>query len=183
MVVLGGLAFSYERGNPVGRPLRHASNTGNVYRGTSLTRKRTPLGPYRRPMPRILGGLGGVGVFLWARHPCTASISDHKKHYFFQQTYPQPFPADNSRICIFFVCWTVCLFAVQQTIHLFAFFLFAGILERVPSRECKRGLFACGVVNICIRIGCSNPASGLTWGGMAPDAMKVTTQRLHVGFK
>ena len=27
-----------------------------VYRGTSLTRKRTPLGPYRRPMPRVLGG-------------------------------------------------------------------------------------------------------------------------------
>ena len=28
-----------------------------VYRGTSLIRKRTPLGPYRRPMPRgVLGG-------------------------------------------------------------------------------------------------------------------------------
>ena len=26
------------------------------YRGTSRTRKRTPLGPYRRPMPRVLGG-------------------------------------------------------------------------------------------------------------------------------
>ena len=26
------------------------------YKGTSLTRKRTPLGPYRRPMPRVLGG-------------------------------------------------------------------------------------------------------------------------------
>ena len=25
-------------------------------KGTSLRRKRTPLGPYRRPMPRILGG-------------------------------------------------------------------------------------------------------------------------------
>ena len=30
--------------------------TEQVYRGTSLTRKRTPLGPYRRPMPRVLGG-------------------------------------------------------------------------------------------------------------------------------
>ena len=29
------------------------------YRGTSLTRKRTPLGPYRRPMPMVLGVLGG----------------------------------------------------------------------------------------------------------------------------
>ena len=26
------------------------------YRLTSLTRKLTPLGPYRRPMPRVLGG-------------------------------------------------------------------------------------------------------------------------------
>ena len=26
------------------------------YRGTSLIRNRTPLGPYRRPMPRVLGG-------------------------------------------------------------------------------------------------------------------------------
>ena len=27
-----------------------------TYMGTSLTRKCTPLGPYRRPMPRVLGG-------------------------------------------------------------------------------------------------------------------------------
>ena len=30
-----------------------------TYRGTSLTRKRTLLGPYRRPMPRVLGGILG----------------------------------------------------------------------------------------------------------------------------
>ena len=30
-----------------------------IYRGTSLTRKRTPLGPYRRPMPRVLEGSWG----------------------------------------------------------------------------------------------------------------------------
>ena len=29
-----------------------------------------PLGPYRRPMPRVLGGPRGVDVFLWARYPC-----------------------------------------------------------------------------------------------------------------
>ena len=30
------------------------------YRVTPLTRKRNPLGSYRRPMPRVLGGsLGG----------------------------------------------------------------------------------------------------------------------------
>ena len=28
----------------------------NLYRGTLLIRKRTPLGPYRRPMPRVVGG-------------------------------------------------------------------------------------------------------------------------------
>ena len=27
-----------------------------LYRGTSLTRKHTSLGPYRRPMPRVLRG-------------------------------------------------------------------------------------------------------------------------------
>ena len=27
-----------------------------VYWGTALARKRTPPGPYRRPMPRALGG-------------------------------------------------------------------------------------------------------------------------------
>ena len=29
---------------------------GVQYRGTSLTRKHRPLGPYRRPVPRVLGG-------------------------------------------------------------------------------------------------------------------------------
>ena len=29
---------------------------GEEYRGTSLTRKRTPIGPYRRPMSSVLGG-------------------------------------------------------------------------------------------------------------------------------
>ena len=34
-----------------------------LYKGTSLTIKRTPLGPYRRPVPRVLGGfLGGWAV-------------------------------------------------------------------------------------------------------------------------
>ena len=32
------------------------SNRILQYRGTSLTRKCTPLGPYRRPRPRVLGG-------------------------------------------------------------------------------------------------------------------------------
>ena len=33
------------------------------YRGTSLISKRTPLGSYRRPMPRVVGGSYGVGRF------------------------------------------------------------------------------------------------------------------------
>ena len=39
----------------------------------TYTRKRTPLGPYRRPMPDGLGGPRRVGIVLWARYPCTAS--------------------------------------------------------------------------------------------------------------
>jgi len=27
-----------------------------VYRGTSLIRNNPPVGPYRKPMPRVLGG-------------------------------------------------------------------------------------------------------------------------------
>ena len=34
------------------------------YRDTSLIRERTSLGPYRRPMPRVLGGSLGGGRFL-----------------------------------------------------------------------------------------------------------------------
>ena len=37
------------------------------YRGTSLTRKRTFIGPYRRPMPRVLGGSLGGGAISYER--------------------------------------------------------------------------------------------------------------------
>ena len=85
MVVLGGGAVSYERGTPVPNGARHpcsqtvVPNGSNAqrqapafgpYRGTPLTRTRTHLGPYPRPMPRVLGGSQGVSVFLWARFPC-----------------------------------------------------------------------------------------------------------------
>jgi len=40
-----------------------------VYRGTSRIRKRTPLGPYRRPMPRVVGGSLGGGRFLMGEVP------------------------------------------------------------------------------------------------------------------
>ena len=39
------------------------------YRGASLIRQRTPLGPYRRPMPRVLGGSEGGGRFFMGEVP------------------------------------------------------------------------------------------------------------------
>jgi hypothetical protein len=47
------------RGGGVGGWGSNGSRTTLDYRGTSLTRKRTPLGPYRRPMPRALGDFQG----------------------------------------------------------------------------------------------------------------------------
>ena len=38
-------------------------------RVTSITRKRTPQGPYRRSMPRVLGGSWGGGRFLVSKVP------------------------------------------------------------------------------------------------------------------
>ena len=46
------------------------------YKGTSLIRKDLPLGPYCRPMPRILPWSYGVGVFLWLRYPWKLSGSE-----------------------------------------------------------------------------------------------------------
>ena len=43
-------------------------------RGTSLARKRNPLGPYRRPMPRVLGGSLGGGRFLMGEVPLLKHI-------------------------------------------------------------------------------------------------------------
>ena len=43
-----------------------------TYRGSSLTRKRTPLGPYRRPMPRVLGGSQVGGNSLMGAVPLYA---------------------------------------------------------------------------------------------------------------
>ena len=40
-----------------------------MYRGTSLKGKRTLLGPYRRLMPGVIGGLQGGGRFLMGEVP------------------------------------------------------------------------------------------------------------------
>ena len=47
----------------------HSLGALRAYRGTSLIRKRTPLGPYRRPIPRVLGGSKGGGRFLMSEPP------------------------------------------------------------------------------------------------------------------
>ena len=40
-----------------------------MYRGTSLNRNRTSLGPYCRPMPWVLGGSQGGGGLLMSEVP------------------------------------------------------------------------------------------------------------------
>ena len=58
--VPGNLWWYYGAGRFLMRP----------YMGTSPTTKCTPLGPYRRPMPRFLSRAWGDGVFLWAGYLC-----------------------------------------------------------------------------------------------------------------
>ena len=60
---LGGSACPQFRVTLVGPPASHE------YRGASLIRKRTPLGPYRRPMPRVLRGSYGNERFLMGEIP------------------------------------------------------------------------------------------------------------------
>ena len=45
------------------RVIKKKKKKNSTHTGTLLMRKRTPLGPYSRPMPGVLGGPGGVGVF------------------------------------------------------------------------------------------------------------------------
>jgi len=50
----------------------------STYMGTSLTRKRTPLGPYRRPVLRVLGeSLGGMR-FLMREVPLYRHLSTYR---------------------------------------------------------------------------------------------------------
>ena len=64
----------YRVGGPVGN-VRERRRCGCVhrlflgYRVTSPTRKRTPLGPYRIPMRRVLGGSQGGGHFVMGEVP------------------------------------------------------------------------------------------------------------------
>ena len=60
-----------ERGRGGGGELlrRGVPECSRGYRDTLLIRKRTPLGPYRRPMPRVLKGSWGGGCFLMGEVP------------------------------------------------------------------------------------------------------------------
>jgi len=51
---------------------------GKYYRGTFLIRKRHPIGPYSRPVPRALWWSWGGGPFLMSEVPLyyTSSPSD-----------------------------------------------------------------------------------------------------------
>ena len=47
-----------------------------LYRGTSRTRKRTPLEPYRRPTHRVLGVLGGWAFSASGRRVQSITVAD-----------------------------------------------------------------------------------------------------------
>ena len=70
MVVPGAGAVPHERATTSW--ISPASNV--AYRGTSLIRKRTPLGPYSRPTPRVLGGSLGGGRFIMGEVPLSIQI-------------------------------------------------------------------------------------------------------------
>ena len=57
--------------DPHNRPTRIGRRRGRC-RGTSLIRKRRPLGPCSSPLSRALWWSYGVGVSVWARYPCMA---------------------------------------------------------------------------------------------------------------
>ena len=62
-----GPAFRGRKAGDMFHPLKWRRDT--LPMGTSLTRKRTPLGPCRRPMPKVLGGFYGGGRFLMSDVP------------------------------------------------------------------------------------------------------------------
>ena len=95
--------FRYPQAALVGDGTRGGDQSHTPYRGTSLTRKRTPLGPCRSREPRVLGesqGWGGVflwarypwgGVFLRARYPCKPGTPQERGTPVNQATHPSPY--------------------------------------------------------------------------------------------
>jgi len=58
------------RGGSVQGEVRLSERLCALYRDTSLIRKRTSLGPYRRPVPRVLGGW----AFSFEQGACTGAF-------------------------------------------------------------------------------------------------------------
>ena len=58
-----------ERRAPGGRKARGRAEVLGRCRGTSLMRKRPPLGPYRSLVPRVMGGSQGGGRVLMSEVP------------------------------------------------------------------------------------------------------------------
>ena len=62
------------------------------YGGTSLIRKRTHLGPYCNPMPRVLGGSKGSGRFFMGEVPLhTIWVPEKAKMHIFDRSSPYHF--------------------------------------------------------------------------------------------
>ena len=59
---------------PLGRT-REACRSDPTYRSTSLTRKHSPLGPCRRPMPSVLGGPRGWALSYGRGTPVLGCLS------------------------------------------------------------------------------------------------------------
>ena len=49
-----------------------------LYRGTSPIRKHTTLGPYRKPLPMVLGGSQGGWAFSYGRGTLVRLIPDSR---------------------------------------------------------------------------------------------------------
>ena len=60
-------------------PLRRLANI-QEYRGTSLIRNAPLLGPYRRPLLRVLGGFLGGGRFLMSEVPLWVYMASGVAH-------------------------------------------------------------------------------------------------------
>ena len=77
------------------------------YRGTSLTRKRFLLGPYRRPTPRVLGG--PKGQLECQRHICEIQGESFlMSRYIYLSVYLS-------------VCLSICLSSIYLYIHIYIY--------------------------------------------------------------
>ena len=78
-----GSSSSQHRRTPEIAPLStfQTSRSHFSVQGYLLYKKTHPLGPYRRPMPRALGGSCGVVDLLWGRYPRTNIIAQTSDHY------------------------------------------------------------------------------------------------------